>query len=129
MRNARLMPKHLRVKGKPRGPGRPFVKGQVANPKGRPKGSKNRATTDLREALKAIAEDNTELVEQCLHRVMKYDPGYGIELLLKLNEYVLPKLRSVEVSGPGGKPLESVQTIKREIVDAAVAPEKKDETP
>lgn len=106
----------------------PFVKGQ---PKiaGRKKGTPNKSTTEMRQALTDLAARNIDNVERWLTRVSKRDPDKAIELLLKLNEYVMPKLRSVEVSGPGGKPLESVQTIKREIVDAAVAPEKKDETP
>ncbi|WP_156480361.1 hypothetical protein [Acetobacter tropicalis] len=40
-----------------RGPGKPFVKGQVANPAGRPKGARSRLCEDF---LKALHEDFQE---------------------------------------------------------------------
>lgn len=103
-----------------------FKVGVPRHPKaGRRKGTPNKLSADLRTAFKELSERNIENVERWLERVALRDPNKATELFLRLNEYVLPKLRSVEVSGPGGKPLETVSTIKREIIDVA----KKDDAP
>ena len=50
------------VQRKPRGPGRRFVKGESGNPRGRPTGSRNRATTLAENIMEAGAEQITAAV-------------------------------------------------------------------
>ena len=50
-----------------------FKKGEVTNPKGRPKGKPNKTTAEIREAYQKLVEDNltnmTEWLGKCLAKV------------------------------------------------------------
>lgn len=88
---------------KPRKPGHGFQKGQVANPKGRTKGTKNR-TTIFKEAVIAGAEDvllkNIETVCQvAVDKAMEGDTTC-IKLVL---DRVLPAKKMVDVNHGTGK--------------------------
>ena len=74
---------------------------------GRKKGTPNRTTADWRAAIALIAERNIEELEQWLDQVAEEDPARACDVLLKLAEYAVPKLRRTKQSGDGGKPLEA----------------------
>ncbi len=61
--------------------------GTVNNPKGRPKGSKNRATTDLRLFIKDFLEHNVDTLEKDFK---KLSPKDRLNLLEKLLKYAIP---------------------------------------
>lgn len=71
-------------------------KGTTNNPKGRPKGVRNKITIDVREAFKNLLESNIKQVEK---DIKDLSPKERINILLKVSEFILPKLRSVEVEG------------------------------
>ena len=60
---------------------------------GRQKGTANKATTRLREAFTGLLEGNIGRLQELLDKVAEKNPQKALELLLKLSEFVLPKLR------------------------------------
>ena len=69
----------------------PFEKGQSGNPSGRPKGSKNRSTTEMREALACLVNKNIEKLDGWLDQIAQDDPKSAFDCVMKLAEYNLPK--------------------------------------
>jgi hypothetical protein len=85
---------------------------QSKNTGGRPKGSPNRATADVRAAIAAFAEGNAYKLQDWLDRIAdgsggnKPDPGKAADLYLRAIEYHIPKLARTEVTGQDGGPVE-----------------------
>lgn len=81
-----------------------FQPGNKLSP-GRPKGSPNKATTKIREAYHDLLENNLDNINLWLAQVAKKDPGRAVDLMLRLSEYILPKLARTEVTGSDGEDL------------------------
>jgi hypothetical protein len=85
---------------------------QVENNKGRPKGSPNRATADVRAAIATFAEGNAHKLQEWLDSVAegsggnRPDPAKAADLYLRAIEYHIPKLARTEVTGNNGGPVE-----------------------
>jgi DNA primase catalytic subunit len=60
---------------------------------GRAKGTPNKVTTEIREFYKELIENNLEQIKADLKELT---PKERIEVLIKLSEYVIPKLNKVE---------------------------------
>ena len=73
--------------------------------KGRVKGVPNRVTTEFRETVQRLLDDNRENVGQWLRTVAMDDPAKALDLIAKLAEYAAPKLGRVEHTGDGGGPV------------------------
>ena len=65
---------------------------------GRQKGTPNKATARLREAFTELLQDNMGRLQELLDKVAEKNPQKALELLLKLSEFALPKLRAIEVN-------------------------------
>lgn len=78
---------------------------------GRAKGTPNRATADVREAIATLLQSNVEHMSGWLTQVAADDPGKALDLVVKLAEYHIPKLARSEVSGPEGGPQEVVHSL------------------
>ena len=63
-------------------------KGQTNNPNGRPKGKPNKATKELREALKAIVDKEFKGLPKLLQQL---EPKDRTQALIKLLSFILPK--------------------------------------
>jgi hypothetical protein len=67
---------------------RTMEKGQTNNKNGRPKGTPNRVTAELREWISNLIDSNKEQIEKDL---MSIEPDKRLAMLEKLMQYVLPK--------------------------------------
>ena len=76
--------------------------GKTNNPNGRPAGSPNKLTAELRTILKGIIENE---LEGLADRIEALEPDKRLELIIKLLPYVLPKVEPVHPAD--GEPLGS----------------------
>ena len=81
-----------------------FQKGNPGGP-GRPPGLQNKVTRDIRQAYQNLVEMNLENMTQWLASVAAEDPEKAMDLMLKLSEYIIPKLARQEVVGNDGSDL------------------------
>lgn len=82
----------------------PFSKNDPnINRKGRPKGSKNKITKEVREAFSMILQNKLPDLERWLTQVSHDDPAKAAEILMKLSERFLPILARTEITGADGE--------------------------
>ena len=77
---------------------------------GRPKGSANKSTTVVREAIANLLERNAPNMDRWLNEVADKDPHKALDIIQKLSEYHIPKLARTEVTGLDGAPQQHVVT-------------------
>lgn len=65
---------------------------------GRPKGSEGKDTKRVREAITAITEGGITSLNECFAEIREDNPVKFIELYLRLLEYTMPKLRSIDTN-------------------------------
>lgn len=70
-----------------------FKKGQSGNPKGRPRGAKNKATNELREWVERFINDNLDTIA---NDIKELEPNERVKFFLALLNYTLPKQQSVK---------------------------------
>ena len=75
------------------------------NRDGRPKGSKNKNTQEVREAYQRLVEGNLENMSQWIQAVDAEDPAKAFDLMVKLSDFVIPKLARTELTGANGDDL------------------------
>lgn len=73
---------------------------------GRPKGTPNKATQAVREAIARMAEDNAENFALWLSQVAASSPEKACDIYLKAIEYHIPKLARTEVTGAEDGPIQ-----------------------
>lgn len=69
-----------------------FAKGNAGG--GRPKGSKNRSTTELRSFINNFINNNLDLIQEDFENL---DPKERVNAFIKLLEYSIPKLNRTEL--------------------------------
>lgn len=94
---------------------------------GRPKGSLNKTQGEIRAMLQRILENQIPNIPKWIASVAKTNPYKATDLILKMSDYILPRLKSMEVTGEGGKPLLDGVTFKfstadDKVVDATMLP-------
>lgn len=85
----------------------PFKSGhdENRNYKGRPVGATNHTTEEIRKAYQKLTEDNLENMSIWIQQVASENPEKAMDLMIKLSEYVIPKLARTEVTGQDGEDL------------------------
>jgi hypothetical protein len=71
----------------------PFKPGEVT---GRPKGAEGKDSKRVREAIAAITEGGIEDLNSAFAHIREDNPAKFVELYLRLLEYTMPKLRSID---------------------------------
>jgi len=72
---------------------------------GRAKGTPNKSTAEIRDAYQKLVESNLTNMTEWLKQVADQNPERAMDLMLKLSEYMIPKLARQEVTGADGKDL------------------------
>ena len=67
-------------------------KGQTNNKKGRPKGSRNKSTKELRAIITSLFE---EQIDQIREDLAELEPRYRLKFLTDLLPYVIPRLQNI----------------------------------
>ncbi|MBC8984775.1 hypothetical protein H9X96_03190 [Pedobacter sp. N36a] len=68
-------------------------KGTTNNPYGRPRGSKNKATENMKQAVKDLIDSNWKIIGD---DIKKLSPKDRVAFIEKLVAYVLPKTTTIE---------------------------------
>lgn len=82
-----------------------FKPGESGNPNGRPKGAPNKNTENIKQAFKDLLENNVDNISAWIAKVAEKDPARATELIIKLSDFVVPKLARTEVTGNDGEDL------------------------
>lgn len=82
-----------------------YKKGQSGNPNGRKKGVPNKQTAEIREAYQRLTEANLENMTHWLQSIAADDPAKAMDMMLKLSEFIIPKLARQELTGTDGEDL------------------------
>ena len=73
----------------------PFEKGnQLA---GNRKGIPNKSTQEIRNAFQLLVESNLDNMKIWLSDVASEDPERALEIIMKMSEYIVPKLSRTEI--------------------------------
>jgi len=80
-----------------------FKKGESGNKAGRAPGAKDKVQTDIKQAFQSLIEGNLPNVEKWLNDVATTNPAKALELMLRLSEFILPKIKAVELIGLDNK--------------------------
>ena len=75
------------------------------NRAGKKPGTKNKTTKHIREAYQKLTEDNLDNMNLWLSQVASESPEKAMDLMLKLSEYIIPKMSRTEVTGQDGQDL------------------------
>lgn len=65
---------------------------------GREKGTPNKVTREIREVYKELIENNLSNVENWLETVSQENPDKALSFIIRLSEFVVPKLQSTNLS-------------------------------
>ena len=68
--------------------------GQTGNPNGRPKGSPNKTTMELRQFVQNLLQDNQNQIVKDLKKVK---PEQRLAIYEKMLQYVVPKQQSIDI--------------------------------
>ena len=91
----------------------PFTKGDPnINLGGRPKGSKNKISEEIKEQFTNILNNKLPEMEQWLERVAETDPAKAMDLAMRLSERFTPMLSRKEITAADGQDLFKNVTFK-----------------
>lgn len=95
------------------------MKGYTNNPNGRPKGTPNKVTSDLRQWITAFIDDNREQIKSDW---LQLEPKDRIQLFEKLLKYALPTLQATDLNmGFERLPDEQLNKIVNQLLETSEA--------
>ena len=72
-----------------------FKPGQIANPNGRPKGSQDKVSRQIREMFRDLLKSNIPKIKEDLRNMT---PKERVDCLIKISNFILPKLQAVSIT-------------------------------
>jgi len=72
-----------------------FKAGQIANPNGRPKGSQDKVSQQIREMFKDLLKSNIPKIKKDLEMMT---PKERVDCLIKMSNFILPKLQTIAIT-------------------------------
>ena len=75
------------------------------NRAGKKKGTLNKDTRMIMEAYQKLTEDNLDNMSIWISQVAGDDPAKALDIMIRLSEYIIPKLARTELSGNDGEDL------------------------
>ncbi len=63
---------------------------------GRKQGTPNKTTKEIKEAFQTILSNNIDNLDTWLNDIALKNPTKAFEIILKLSEFVLPKLKAID---------------------------------
>ena len=82
-----------------------FKPGQSGNPEGRKKGSQNKFTKQVKEAMGMLLEGNLDNLSIWLAQIAADDPAKAMDIVIRLSERFVPKLSQQQITGGDGEDL------------------------
>lgn len=83
---------------------------------GRPKGSKNKTSAEIKEAIKQIVAGQLDYIEEALERVRQRQPEKYCQLVHKFAELTIPRQQAIELTNTPTIDVEaSIQMMKDEL--------------
>ena len=78
-----------------------FKKGQDSkrNMNGRPKGSPNKTTAEIKDIITRVVGNQLDMLEDDLKKIRRESPARAAEIYMKMVDYVLPKQSKTELIG------------------------------
>jgi hypothetical protein len=89
-----------------------FKAGQSGNVKGRPQGAKDKAKADIKQAFQSLVEGNLSNIETWLSAVATKDPAKALEFMLRISEFIVPKMKAMELKTDFIEPLQQIIIVK-----------------
>lgn len=71
------------------------------NRNGRPVGSRNKYTKQIKEAFGLLLENNLEHLGEWLNSVAEEDPKAALDIVLKMSERFVPRLKQTDITSDG----------------------------
>ena len=84
---------------------------------GRKAGTPNKATSEFKDTISELVSGNQEKLQIWLDKVAKDDPAKAFDLLIKMMEFVIPKLSRTEYKDPAQ---ESITQVNVQFVDPII---------
>lgn len=75
-----------------------FKPGESGNPNGRPKGTPNKDTQQIKDAYLALIQGNLDQIQGWLDRVAERNPEKAFDMLMKLSPFVVPKKQEMDLN-------------------------------
>jgi len=72
---------------------------------GREKGTPNKLTSEIRDVYKELLEKNLNNIDVWLKETSKDHPDKALNFIIKLSEFVVPKLQSTHLTGNSKTPI------------------------
>lgn len=66
---------------------------------GREKGTPNKLTSEIRDVYKELLEKNLNNIDVWLKEISKDHPDKALNFIIRLSEFVIPKLQSTQLTG------------------------------
>ena len=97
--------------------GKSFKKGESGNPAGKPKGTLNKTTTDLRAWVNVLVNKNMTQMEKDLKGL---EPKERLQILERFMQYCIPRQQSISVEAQIQAEYQAIESLIEKLPDEAV---------